>query len=397
MPLASSGLCGTLLTTRHVSSILVSKHRIAPSTFRQHSSMYIPPGLMSSPVYIEFLRKRFNIPPETKTHIWKFDYDPILQAADTHGPIFSKARFDEAYAQYNKLKDHGGNYTMTDMWNKQHDDHAQPPFDIPGLLFGQHQGMRTKINMVFNHLQFLADQYPRHRYKSLTAKCPIGFLNEIPHKSAADCFDAETLNNAKPYWKTQWHQHPYHEALVSFLMSSYGEKTAQVDQIVCFGLGNFEDNVDARPRCYTQHLLACTIRDALAKLQWHKPAIYAQDPAYCPAGVRLLKQDFDIEVVDDPEGWRMLNSNTFVVSISPMVPVRQFAVDYTAEAGGPAGMLCNGIVYDGLNESWVEFVGHPPHDLEADPASPAVFEYAKERCVERNFRSMTVLPRVQCT
>ncbi|KAF2689422.1 hypothetical protein K458DRAFT_384070 [Lentithecium fluviatile CBS 122367] len=61
-----------------------------------------------------------------------------------------------------------------------------------------------------------------------------------------------------------------------------------------------------------------------------------------------LHSRFDIETLDDPEGFKALDKHTFVLTYSPDVLVRQIVVGMTA-LDGPAGMVCNAIEDDGLN------------------------------------------------
>jgi hypothetical protein len=134
-------------------------------------------------------------------------------------------------------------------------------------------------------------------------------------------------------WREECEVSDLHTHLTAFLGKHAGGAMQRVDQIICFGLGR-PVSQSSYPRelrrSYVQHLAACTLRDLFAaKQSGAAPKIYAKDPAYRPSDTAYLAEHFDISVVADAEGLKALNGNTFVVSVSPNVPVHQIALDMT--------------------------------------------------------------------
>jgi hypothetical protein len=134
-------------------------------------------------------------------------------------------------------------------------------------------------------------------------------------------------------WREECEASDLHTHLTAFLGKHAGGAMQRVDQIICFGLDR-PVSQSSYPRelrrSYVQHLAACTLRDLFAaKQSGAAPKIYAKDPAYRPSDTAYLAEHFDISVVADAEGLKALNGNTFVVSVSPNVPVRQIALDMT--------------------------------------------------------------------
>jgi hypothetical protein len=130
-----------------------------------------------------------------------------------------------------------------------------------------------------------------------------------------------------------------------------------------------------------QHLAACTLRDLFAaKQNGAAPTIYAQDPAYQSSNTVYLAEHFGIPVIADPEGFKALNGNTFVMSVSPNVPVRQIALDMTHDSHGPAGFFCDHIGSDGLEGDGLEGDGkvHGDANYTTCNSSPGLQRYKQE-------------------
>jgi hypothetical protein len=170
----------------------------------------------------------------------------------------------------------------------------------------------------------------------------------------------------------------------------------EVRHIVCFGLGHIGRyrNGTQSGRSYFQHLAACTVREILEQQQaiiHEQPAprqikIYAQDPDYCDNCKATLKEKHRIEVAENPYGFVKIDKNTFVLSFSPNIPVRQIIADLSLEYQGPAGMLCDRIESDGLSYAVQSF----NNDLHAftssyttDPDSPNLAKY-RDECMVLN-------------
>ncbi|KAH7406802.1 hypothetical protein DE146DRAFT_676133 [Phaeosphaeria sp. MPI-PUGE-AT-0046c] len=174
-------------------------------------------------------------------------------------------------------------------------------------------------------------------------------LRYVPVKDEKACADAEFHDKAAQ-WKSQWDNSDLHRKLIAFLKTHTGSVT-RIDQIICFGLGNTVSSTHPRVQriSYVQHLAAHTVRDTLASQQGGAaPTMFAQDPEYKAVDTSYLSEHFDCTVLDDPEGFKALDGNTFVIAFAPNVPVRQIALDMTHDSNGPAGFLCDAIKSDGL-------------------------------------------------
>jgi hypothetical protein len=121
------------------------------------------------------------------------------------------------------------------------------------------------------------------------------------------------------------------------------------------------------------------VRDIFAQQQGgNVPGVYAQDPAYDPFDTAYLSEQFGITVLQDPEGFKALNGNTFVISLAPNVPVRQIAIDMTHEFDGPAGFLCGAIQSDGMEDDGKDTRKGGEGEvvvLYTDPLSPSLWRY----------------------
>ncbi|EAT90097.1 hypothetical protein SNOG_01885 [Parastagonospora nodorum SN15] len=177
-----------------------------------------------------------------------------------------------------------------------------------------------------------------------------------------------------------WEASDIHHRLVAFLEEHAGT-TTQVDQIICFGLVSPVSSRHPRilRRAYTQHLAACTIRDLFARHQNSPaPKILAQDPRYTPIDMAYLSTHFSTTTLPDPEAFRALNGTTFVISISPDVPVRQVALGMTHDSGGPAGFLCCAIEDNGLGCKSVTMQNGEEVFRFTDNSSPGLWEFKQK-------------------
>jgi hypothetical protein len=189
-------------------------------------------------------------------------------------------------------------------------------------------------------------------------------------------------------WRVEWEASDLHAHLTAFLEKHAGSAMQRFDQIICFGLGRpVSQSSYSRElrRSFVQHLAARTLRDIFAtKQSGAVPTIYAQDPAYRSSDTAYLAKHFDISVVADPEGFKALNGNTFVVSVSPNVPVRQIALNMTDDSHGPAGFFCDHIGSDGLEGDGKVY--SDAHYTTCN-SSPGLWKYKQEsHCMEHDDR-----------
>ncbi|KAJ4376477.1 hypothetical protein N0V83_001761 [Neocucurbitaria cava] len=182
--------------------------------------------------------------------------------------------------------------------------------------------------------------------------------------------------NLKQLW-VGWQQSPFCKQVIEHITKN-AYNMAVVENFVCFGLGPIEESDDPEDhiqRTFLQHAMAVEIRDALVRTQRKEDLLFqipiaVQDPRYCKNCVRLLLDVLKVGVMNTPTGFPTVDKTTFVISKAPSVCVRQIVADLTADAGGPAGMLCDPIEDNGLDEM--------AHNQHSDPSSPRLWDF-KER------------------
>lgn len=92
-----------------------------------------------------------------------------------------------------------------------------------------------------------------------------------------------------------------------------------------------------------------TIAEVLGQRRKHEVKCYSQDPVNEGAGNEFLKT-IGITPLNDPKGFLAVDGNTFVISISPNIPVLQ--VEVVANISLPAAMLVNTIEEEPVKREW---------------------------------------------
>jgi hypothetical protein len=333
---------------------------------------------------------------------------PILEAREKHGPIFRRELFDAAYVAYLSINDNDPSEVVY-----MKDGRQKPLLRTEATLLDIY-GIKRKFPILregiksqwdnksfvgrrawrYDDLQGLGYRYGKAEHEQLL---PFSFsirydaLEEKCHSIGANFHDKTVA------WRSEWEVSELYCHLTTFLEEHAGRTAQRVDQIICFGLNcpvaSSEYPIQSR-RSYFQHLAACTIRDIFARKQGGTvPKIYAQDPVYTSAGTTYLQEHLDISVLPDPEGFKALDGHTFVMSVSPNVPVRQVALDMTDESGGPAGFFCNNIHSHGLEYDGKGMI----HDTECKKTpyytcnpSPGLWEF-KQRGIWTEYDDQKIL------
>ena len=312
------------------------------------------------------------------------NFEWILDATKS-GPAFSRERLNQIIAIYEEVKDHGGTYEIVDLLGKKYEMTARPTYCITerdGTLISM------KIAVGYNSYQNMAEEDDATVLDQRQA-FPFAIWNSSDNHIQHDCHGIAAQLNA---WEEEWEKYKYRQDLIRHL-EEHGPETAEVEQIVCFGLGYIGRPLDGSHyrRSYFQHLAACTIRDCLEEqhaksLEQSPPRkieIYAQDPSYCDKCRAELREKHRIEVVENPYGFAKVDKNTFVLTFSPDIPVRQIVADLTMEYQGPAGMLCDKIESDGLEyavQSYNSNMDCTMSSYTTDPPSPNLAKY-RDRCM----------------
>ncbi|KAF1844281.1 uncharacterized protein K460DRAFT_408572 [Cucurbitaria berberidis CBS 394.84] len=319
------------------------------------------------------------------------ELDPIVEAESKHGPVFRRELFDVAYATYRSIEDNhskasdividrrGNKFlrekiTLLDIYGKERKVRIQA--DGKCIKYNGQPCMSKRV-WAYKCIQSLGQAY-----NCGEDLCPFNFGVHIIQTEAKDCFKVEDMTAKAGIWAEEWKKSEIYSRLTAFLEEHAGKRMQRVDKILCFGLGCFRTELGRETkRPYVQHLAACLVRDIIARQQGGEtPKIYAQDPNYGPTGIAYIKAQFDMETLDDPEGFKALDGNTFVLCVAPNVPVRQIAFGMTHEFGGPAGLFCNSIQSEGLECNGkscdIRSGSFTPYSL--CESSPALWKYKQE-------------------
>jgi hypothetical protein len=287
---------------------------------------------------------------------------PILDVQERHGPIFRRELFNVAYAAYLSIDDKDPNEqvymkdgrqsgilrtakTLPDIYGIE----RKWPILREGVVTERdNKPYVTKRVWAYNDLQALGLRYGKAEYDMLL---PFQFGTTLLPSEAEENYLSAEFHHKAAQWRAEWEASNLSHRLTTFFKDNPQHVTKQVEQIMCFGLGSpvSEPDVTILRRSYVQHLAACTLRDLFGVRQPGAiPQIFAQDPFYRTADTAYLAEHWSISVIADPDGFKALNGNTFVISIAPNVPVRQIVLDMTSESDGPAGFFCDDIHSDGL-------------------------------------------------
>ncbi|KAI0977569.1 hypothetical protein F4678DRAFT_477607 [Xylaria arbuscula] len=150
-----------------------------------------------------------------------------------------------------------------------------------------------------------------------------------------------------------------------------------LDKFVAVALGPLNLGGQNCDRSLDQHVLVNAIASALISfnIQCSRDAkIHFQDPAYTQLDRDVLTS-YGYTVVDDPQGFLMLDDNSILVSISPDVPVKQIVVD-----------ICRPAIIIWNKENFKdEYTDYSSDYYMTDPSSSRVDKMLKEEYHELEF------------
>ncbi|KAH3943801.1 hypothetical protein HBI56_044560 [Parastagonospora nodorum] len=319
---------------------------------------------------------------------------PILDAQKKHGPIFRRELFDIAYKSWISIEENAPENKVSP---EQESSRLRRFLDTKAVvadIYGikretslsrddymeevDKQTYKFKRCWTYHDIQDLGYRYCNNHGNLLPFD--IGTRGDPVQEEVEDDTIPPDFHIKAAEFHSDWEASDIHHRLVAFLEEHAGT-TTQVDQIICFGLGSPVSSRHPRilRRAYTQHLAACTIRDLFARHQNSPaPKILAQDPRYTPIDMAYLSTHFSTTTLPDPEAFRALNGTTFVISISPDVPVRQVALGMTHDSGGPAGFLCCAIEDNGLGCKSVTMQNGEEVFRFTDNSSPGLWEFKQK-------------------
>ncbi|KAL4892822.1 hypothetical protein BDV59DRAFT_202199 [Aspergillus ambiguus] len=126
-----------------------------------------------------------------------------------------------------------------------------------------------------------------------------------------------------------WEQSPAWKQIRTTLSSL--KLPSKITKIIGMACGSFSISSYQPKGCSrsaVQHNFLITVQKALREhdLAAEDVECYVQDPAYCEADRRVL-QTFGIQVVDDPEGFLLMDEGSLVFSCAPNICVKEIVAD----------------------------------------------------------------------
>ncbi|KAF2122551.1 hypothetical protein BDV96DRAFT_639131 [Lophiotrema nucula] len=282
----------------------------------------------------------------------------VLDAIEKNGTGLTQANLQDAKLQLEHLSKEGGVFKTRNL----HGEERTIPIDPTQLEPNQ------SFKLILRPCQSCDPEgrpSPGDGFNSPT-DCPIWI---IPMRDSRNwkgdcCATVKDINESIQHAEQLWLTSQTRANLIEFF-AQHVASANQIDQIVCFGLGDFSNISASDPvtdaqsldnTCVIQHLAALKIRRLARRFQHGDPdrtiKIFAQDPDYCAFTRQLLtsglplghEEDSAIEVVYNPEAFFLVNANTFVLSIYVGRFVPQVVAESTAAFGGPAGVLCGPVL-----------------------------------------------------
>ncbi|GKZ68442.1 hypothetical protein AnigIFM50267_003150 [Aspergillus niger] len=166
----------------------------------------------------------------------------------------------------------------------------------------------------------------------------------------------------------------------SFVQPRFWSST--ITRIVAFGLGTLgkAEFGNVSVRSYAQHAAMLTMATILKEARISKGQdvqCFAQDPWYDEKDVDFLR-GLGITVVNDPEGFLMIDEHTLVFSVCPNIPVRQIVADVQ----WPAAIVWNSPLPEGQMNEWKSRLGNGEvfwtGPMMTDPDSERVCEMLRD-------------------
>ncbi|KAH8694031.1 hypothetical protein BGW36DRAFT_430055 [Talaromyces proteolyticus] len=175
---------------------------------------------------------------------------------------------------------------------------------------------RAYCNMRISHLASI-------RY--MRSKEPASGYKSEPKESAIQRFE----KNIKA-----WEESDHCRQVMATLAAAYIPQ--DVDKIVGFACGTMAlaAGVPEQRASAFQHALLLTLRSLLEKTRGSSDkdiACYAQDPIYTSSDSDALEA-YQIKIVDDPDGFLIVDDSSILLSCSPNIPVKQIVTELARPA-----------------------------------------------------------------
>jgi hypothetical protein len=281
-----------------------------------------------------------------------------------------KAQLENLKSELDKIRsgdNSTGNYSVLDCANVKHE------VDIPALLC-EDPPLQLIHSITYRNI-FQRDIKWREmllRKNEPSARC-AAYINGLP-LSETRRFEFDIADRDKT-----WNKSGTKEAISQFL-KDHAQSARKVTKVIGIGLGTpgvlqldtmrkSEQLVDAEELAYFQHLTLIHI----AKTFGDDARIYVQEPLhndFSKAVLRELEERYacKIEVADDPDGFLLMDENTFLVTCMFPGDAQDIALEVVG-GKGLAGMLGPAIERDDQMM------------LETHPIDPSIRMAGLERCI----------------
>jgi hypothetical protein len=252
----------------------------------------------------------------------------------------TKAQLENLKSELDKIRsgdNSTGNYSVLDCANVKHE------VDIPALLC-EDPPLQLIHSITYRNI-FQRDIKWREmllRKNEPSARC-AAYINGLP-LSETRRFDFDIADRDKT-----WNKSGTKEAISQFL-KDHAQSARKVTKVIGMGLGTpgvlqldtlreKEEWIDAEELAYFQHLTLIHI----AKTFGNDVQIYVQEPLHNDVSKAVLEQleeryGCNIEVMDDPDGFLLMDENTFLVTCMFLGDAQEIALEVVG-GKGLAGML----------------------------------------------------------
>ena len=145
-------------------------------------------------------------------------------------------------------------------------------------------------------------------------------------------FSKEKVEERFQNWNAQWEKSKtYQTLLAKLLLSNLGG----INKILAYGNGSIADIEAYSGMCqdgdpeywYKRHVYqhgVMLLIHYLVKASGQQATCYAQDPVYTNIDKSVLGEH-DIEILEDPEGFDMIDNESVVICFCPDFPMKQIA------------------------------------------------------------------------
>ncbi|KAF2825784.1 hypothetical protein CC86DRAFT_407043 [Ophiobolus disseminans] len=161
----------------------------------------------------------------------------------------------------------------------------------------------------------------------------------------------EDLDPHLSRWRNTFNKSPSTKVITDFI-EDHAKSIRQINNVIGLGLGRpgsstymkhyseGEAAMDKIEFAYFQHMTILHIAEVTIRVQGHAVRVRAQDPIYSTFSKHSIMQNLPgIEVIEDPEAFLMLDSNTFLFHCHMPFDASAIALSLAGD-DGLAGLMC---------------------------------------------------------